>query len=136
MRKAMARLIITLIVLFIFNGASNAEALSNELPKCIVKTHCVRIDWKVNNIDESFQKVLEAVATTPRTRIIEQSKSYIHAEATTKWMRYVDDLEIMSIPQKGILQIRSESRVGVGDNGVNKKRVDKLAYRLEPYLQK
>ena len=37
---------------------------------------------------------------------------------------------LKAIPEKGIIQVRSESRVGVGDNGVNQKRVDDFAYRL------
>ncbi len=78
----------------------------------------------------SFKKAVTAVANTPRTKIIEQTNSYIHAEAKTKWRRYTDDLLILALPEKHLIQIRSESRVGTGDNGVNQKRVDELAYRL------
>ncbi len=50
---------------------------------------------------------------------------------TTLQRRYTDDLLLKAIPEKGIIQIRSESRVGIGDNGVNQKRVDAFAYRLK-----
>ena len=53
-----------------------------------------------------------------------------HKEAKTKWRRYTDDLLLKAIPEEGIIQVRSESRVGIGDNGVNQKRVDDFAYRL------
>ena len=107
-----------------------ADSSASELPECVVVTHCVREDWKVSDLEVSFKKVAEAVANTPRTNIVEQSDSYIHAEAKTKWLRYTDDLLLKALPDQGIIQVRSESRVGVGYNGVNKKRIDKLVYSL------
>ena len=85
---------------------------------------------KVNDIENAFKKATKIVSETARTKIVEKTDSYIHAEAKTKWRRYTDDLLLKAIPEKGIIQVRSESRVGVGDNGVNKKRVDDFAYRL------
>ena len=41
-------------------------------------------------------------------------------------MKYVDDLEISFVPESNKLQLRSESRVGESDLGVNQKRVDLL----------
>ena len=107
-----------------------ANATTNDLPECFVITHCVREDFKVNDIENAFKKATKIVSETARTKIVEKTDSYIHAEAKTKWRRYTDDLLLKAIPEKGIIQVRSESRVGVGDNGVNKKRVDDFAYRL------
>ena len=106
------------------------NATTNDLPDCVVITHCVREDFKVNDIENAFKKATKIVSETARTKIVEKTDSYIHAEAKTKWRRYTDDLLLKAIPEKGIIQVRSESRVGVGDNGVNKKRVDDFAYRL------
>jgi len=106
------------------------NATTNELPECVVVTHCVRENIKVNNLDNAFKKAAKIVTETPRTKIVEQTNSYIHAEAKTKWRRYTDDLLLKIIPEKGIIQVRSESRVGIGDNGVNQRRVDDFAYRL------
>ena len=107
-----------------------ANSTTNDLPECVVITHCVREDFKVNDIENAFKKATKIVSETARTKIVEKTDSYIHAEAKTKWRRYTDDLLLKAIPEKGIIQVRSESRVGVGDNGVNKKRVDDFAYRL------
>ena len=41
-------------------------------------------------------------------------------------MKYVDDLEISYLPESNKLLIRSESRVGDSDLGVNQKRVDSI----------
>tara|TARA_B100000965_G_scaffold370153_1_gene358065 strand:- start:100 stop:408 length:309 start_codon:yes stop_codon:yes gene_type:complete len=93
-------------------------------------THCVKEDFKVNDTRKAFKKAIKIVSDTTRTKIVEQTSSYIHAEAKTKWRRYTDDLLVMAIPEKGIIQVRSESRIGIGDNGVNQRRVDDFAYRL------
>ena len=122
---------LSLLLVTYSNNSAIASTNINTIPDCIVLTHCVRVDWIVTNVDDSFEAVVEAVASTPRTKIIEQTDSYLHAEATTKWMRYVDDLEINLIHNKNLLQIRSESRVGLGDMGVNQKRIDDLADRLK-----
>jgi len=106
------------------------SARTNELPECVVITHCVRENFRVNDLENAFKKASKIVSESPRTKIVEQTNSYIHAEAKTKWRRYTDDLILKAIPEEGIIQVRSESRVGIGDNGVNKKRVDDFAYRL------
>tara|TARA_Y100001968_G_scaffold218511_1_gene201199 strand:+ start:692 stop:982 length:291 start_codon:yes stop_codon:yes gene_type:complete len=87
-------------------------------------------EFKVNDLGNAFEKATKIVSETPRTKIVEKTNLFIHAEAKTKWRRYTDDLLIKGIPEKGILQVRSESRVGIGDNGVNQRRVDNLAYLL------
>ena len=120
-----------LIILFIFViTPTQMIASSNELPECVVKTHCVRENLEVSDLENAFKKATKIVSETPRTKIVEQSNSYIHAEAKTKWRRYTDDLLLKAIPEKGIIQVRSESRVGIGDNGVNQRRIDDFAYRL------
>ena len=127
--KFFLTLLICLIIIFNSNKAF-AKSEPNELKECIVVTHCVRRDWEAEDIDKTFKKALEIIRSTPRTNIVEETDSYIHAEAATKWMHYIDDLEIKALPEKGLIQVRSESRVGIGDNGVNRKRVDDLTKRI------
>ena len=118
-------------ILFIFAlTPNNAEAQTTELPDCVVITHCVREEFNVNDLEKAFKKATKIVNETPRTKIVELTDSFIHAESKTKWRRYTDDLLVKAIPEKSIIQVRSESRVGIGDNGVNQKRVDDFAYRL------
>ena len=45
-------------------------------------------------------------------------------------MKYVDDLEVSFLSELNILSIRSESRVGESDLGVNQKRVDLLKSKM------
>tara|TARA_Y100001968_G_scaffold332427_1_gene390556 strand:+ start:1306 stop:1716 length:411 start_codon:yes stop_codon:yes gene_type:complete len=128
MMKRLINFLLILFVIVIFT--TQADATTDELPECVVTTHCVREDFKVSDLENAFEKATKIVSETPRTKIVEQSDSYIHAEAKTKWRGYTDDLLLKAIPDKGVIQIRSESRVGIGDNGVNQRRVDNLSYRL------
>ncbi len=123
---------VTIASLFLTLNSSPAMAdfETEELPNCVVYTHCVRVTWEVDDVEALFIKAVETVANTPRTKIVEQTDSYIHAEAKTRSRRYTDDLLLKALPEKRVIQVRSESRVGIGDMGVNKKRVDDLAERL------
>ena len=83
-----------------------------------------------NSFEEPFEKIKSIIENTPRTEIVEINGDYLHAEATSKWMKYVDDLEVSFVPESNTLLIRSESRVGESDLGVNKKRVDLLKSKM------
>ena len=118
------------ILLVVMITPNKVNATTTDLPDCVVITHCGSKDFKVNDLENAFKKATKIVSETARTKIVEKTDSFIHAEAKTKWRRYTDDLLLKAIPEKGIIQVRSESRVGIGDNGVNQKRVDDFAYRL------
>ena len=122
-------LIFSILLIFTINP-NKVKSSTTELPDCIVITHCVKQNFKVNDLENAFKKATKIVSETARTKIVEKTDLFIHAEAKTKWRGYTDDLLLKAIPEKGIIQVRSESRVGIGDNGVNQKRVDDFAYRL------
>ena len=117
-----------LIVLgFLFIGLifpSKSYASHIELKPCIQISHCVREELNIENIDEPFEGISQIIESMPRTQIVEKDGDYLHAEVTSRIMKYVDDLEVSYIPENNKIVIRSESRVGEGDFGVNKKRVD------------
>ena len=109
---------------------SSSYASHIELKPCVEVAHCVKEEWEVNNIEEPFEEIKTLIENTPRTKIVEINKDYLHAESTSKWMKYVDDLEVSFFPESNILSIRSESRVGESDLGVNQKRVDLLKSKM------
>ena len=109
---------------------SSSFASHVDLKPCIEVAHCVREEWEVNNIEEPFEEIKSIIENSPRIEIVEINGDYLHAEATSKWMKYVDDLEVSFLPESNILLIRSESRVGESDLGVNKKRVDLLKSKM------
>jgi len=123
-----------LIVLgFLFLGLifpSKSYASHIELKPCIQISHCVREELDMENIAKPFDEIKQIIENTPRTKIVENDGDYLHAEVTSRIMKYVDDLEVSYIPENNKIIIRSESRVGEGDFGVNKKRVDSIQNKL------
>ena len=111
------------LVLF-FPAKSYASHI--ELKPCIQISHCVREELEVENMSEPFDLIRQIIENTPRTKIVENDGDYLHAEVTSRIMKYIDDLEVSYIPEDNKIVIRSESRVGEGDFGVNKKRVDSI----------
>ena len=79
---------LSVLLLLVCGPSVIAETEINYLPECIVVTHCALENWEVSNVGESFDTVVEAVANTPRTKIVERNDSFIHAEAKTKWLRF------------------------------------------------
>lgn len=71
-------------------------------------------------------EILASVAALPRTTVIESDGQYVHAESTSSLMGYVDDLELLLDPSSGRVDVRSASRLGYGDMGVNAARVQSL----------
>ena len=128
--KYMKNLFILFLLLYGLFTPSSAIASHIELKPCIQVSHCVREELDVERIDSPYEKVKTIVENSPRTRIVESDGDYLHAEVTSRIMKYVDDLEISFLPEKNNLLIRSESRVGEGDFGVNRKRVDLIINNL------
>ena len=121
--------LIILIFTFLLSPSS-LFASQVELKPCIQIDHCVREEWDVKNIENPFDEIKTIIENTPRTEIVDFNGDYLHAEATSKWMKYVDDIEISYSPGLKILLIRSESRVGESDLGVNQKRVDLIKSQM------
>jgi len=59
-------------------------------------------------------------------KIQEDQGGYLWATFTSKLFRFVDDVEFRMVSTDGIIHVRSGSRVGYSDLGVNRRRVEKL----------
>ncbi|RZS56654.1 DUF1499 domain-containing protein [Sphaerotilus mobilis] len=66
------------------------------------------------------------IAAQPGARIVDQREDYLRAEFTTAWMRYVDDVELWADAASGVIHVRSASRLGHGDLGLNRRRIEAL----------
>jgi len=71
-------------------------------------------------------KLREAVESMPRATVIRAEPNYLYAEYRTPLMRYVDDVELYYDQRAGLVHVRSASRLGRRDFGVNRKRVEEL----------
>jgi len=67
-----------------------------------------------------------AIGTLPRTRLVEQDGLYLHYEFTSLLLRFVDDVEFLFDSETKTVHFRSASRVGYGDFGVNRRRMEDI----------
>ena len=80
-------------------------------------------------------KALEAVlGSISGVTIAEQRPGYLYAQAQTRWLKFVDDVEFLVHPAGSVIELRSASRVGREDFGVNRQRIEKIraAYLAAP----
>jgi uncharacterized protein (DUF1499 family) len=61
-----------------------------------------------------------------RSKIIEETDRYLYAEFTSALMGFVDDVECYLDEGEGVIHVRSASRLGQSDLGVNRKRVNQI----------
>jgi uncharacterized protein (DUF1499 family) len=75
--------------------------------------------------------VRAAVESMRDATVIRQDGGYLYAEYRTKIMRYVDDVEFLFDGKAGLIHVRSASRLGRRDFGVNRARVESIRARIE-----
>jgi uncharacterized protein (DUF1499 family) len=76
--------------------------------------------------------LVKLLANEPRVRLIEQSADYLRAEFSSQLLRFVDDVEFLIGEQA--VDVRSASRLGYSDLGVNRKRIEHLRQRFGEQL--
>jgi uncharacterized protein (DUF1499 family) len=74
----------------------------------------------------------QTLITSPRTTLVtnDPERNYLHATASTPLMGFVDDVELHADQANGVIEARSESRLGESDLGVNSQRLDALKRAL------
>ena len=80
--------------------------------------------------EAALERVVEAIAGMRGGRVTEAGNGYLHAEFTSRIFRFRDDLELLYDNQRGVFDVRSASRVGRSDLGVNRRRVEALREKL------
>lgn len=86
--------------------------------------------------EEILDAVAEGLESLPRTHVTLRTERYLAAESRSRVFRFVDDVEIL-LPsdfrerEAPEMDVRSASRMGHSDMGVNADRVESLRRRLE-----
>jgi len=76
--------------------------------------------------EKAWAAARQAVAELPRTAIVTEDPQFLHAECRSALLGFVDDLELHLRPAEGRIAVRSASRLGHSDLGVNRRRVEQL----------
>ena len=81
------------------------------------------------DVDTTFNKLINIAKNIPRTEVLEKNNHYWKGVCRSFLFRFPDNLEILKI--EGKIQIKSASRFGGSDLGVNGRRVGGLLTKLE-----
>ena len=86
---------------------------------------------RYNGTSEPAMAALKSIIeSTPRTSIVEERADYLYAEFTSRLIGYVDDVEFYFPPNEPVIHVRSASRLGYSDFGVNRKRIEDIRAKL------
>ena len=75
---------------------------------------------------DAREQLIHIVGQLPRTRLVTEQENYLHFECRSKIFRFIDDLEFYIDAKSKNIQMRSASRIGYSDLGVNRDRVNKI----------
>ena len=146
MNKQIQVVLISLIFLKGCTGEMRKLGIENEqLMQCPTTPNCVNSQSKGNkhyiepiittgtslDVKNNILKILNELE---RSKIIKVENNYIRAEFTSKLFRFVDDVEFYFPEAKTnemIVHVRSASRVGYSDFGVNRKRIERIRSKFK-----
>lgn len=99
-------------------------------PNC-VSSESTDQEHRIAPLQSTIQDISRVVKNMDRATIITQNDQYLHAEFTSAIMRFVDDAEFLYDPVQKVVQVRSASRLGKSDLGVNRKRIEFIRSALK-----
>ena len=73
-----------------------------------------------------MQRLASVLQNMERTVIVTQSADYLYAQSSTALLKFTDDLEFLLDAPHNIVHVRSSSRLGRKDFGVNRQRVEAI----------
>ena len=79
---------------------------------------------------EAMAALRRIVDASARTLVLKHEANYLYAEYKSKLMGYVDDVEFLASEKEGVIHVRSASRLGRRDYGVNRERIEAVRERF------
>ena len=149
-KRGIVGFIIALLVLPILSLAllsmtgrrpTNLGVRDGKLPPCPTSPNCVstQADDEQHRIapitssvsvEDSLRCLKQVLAEMPRVTIVTERPDYLHVEFRSALFRFVDDVEFFIVPEEQRIHFRSASRVGHGDLGVNRSRMELVRKRF------
>jgi uncharacterized protein (DUF1499 family) len=125
--------------LFALSGSTptNLGIKDGKFAPCLVTPNCVSsqatdpqhyiapITYKSSST-EAYTQIKKLLENQKHTQIISETDNYIYAQATSRLMGFVDDVEFYFNPETKLIEVRSASRIGESDLGINRQRIEKL----------
>lgn len=110
---------------------SSPNCVSSQSPDLDHQTDPLPIPDSPNQAIQRLQAILE---TQDNAEIITAEPDYLYAEFTSNIMGFVDDVEFWADSNENVIQVRSASRLGESDLGVNRQRIESIRAKFAPEL--
>lgn len=81
--------------------------------------------------EQAIANLKSIIQSLPRTTIITESQDYLYAEFKSGLMGFVDDVEFYLDRHANVIQVRSASRLGQSDLGVNRQRIETIRTKFQ-----
>ena len=78
----------------------------------------------------AIDRIKRIVETTEGARIVRAEPTYLYAQFQTRWLKFVDDVEFFADEGAKVVHVRSASRIGRRDFGVNRARIEAIRTRF------
>jgi len=100
-------------------------------PNCVSsqsadKSHYVKPLTYRGTLTEARKALLSTIGVWPNSKMVEVTGHYVHAKFTSRFFRFVDDVEFCIDDELRIIHVRSSSRAGHFDFGVNRRRIERI----------
>jgi uncharacterized protein (DUF1499 family) len=123
------------------NVASPALKPCPDSPNCVSSDstddrHAVAALKFIGPPGKAWQAARDALLTLPRTRIVTDTGKTLHAECKSAVFGFVDDVDFELRAGQGIIAVRSASRVGYSDFGVNRRRIEAVRSAFSELAQR
>jgi uncharacterized protein (DUF1499 family) len=121
--------------MFNWRRPTNLGVKDGRLAPCKISPNCVSSQADPSDREHYIAPIAfrgamadlrRAVESMDRASVINAGRDYLYAEFRTRLMRYVDDVELYYDEKQGLVHVRSASRLGRRDFGVNRSRVEAL----------
>ena len=131
------------IIFMTLSTVNQANSVSEKtLPFCRDSPNCVSSQaedakhfiepFKISgNPQEAWEALKKAISSQSRMVITHETADKLHAEATSLVFQFVDDINVILDTDTNLIHIRSASRTGHSDFGVNRKRIEALRLQLQ-----
>jgi len=116
-------------------GVNNGKLMSCPLsPNCVNsqssdEAHFIKPLYYHGTKQSAQDRLLQILKSETRTKILTIEKNYIRAEFTSALFRFIDDVEFyfpIHDADEAVIHVRSASRVGYSDLGVNRERIERI----------
>ena len=85
----------------------------------------------VGKATEAHERLLKILNSLKRVRVVAFGEDFIQAEFVSAIFRFVDDVEFYLDDRNKVIHVKSASRVGYSDLGVNRRRVENIRKRFD-----